>query len=111
MFDASNNNLAVVVNQPCLFHLSGDHAHNHIGFDLVDVDPSTALGHRSLMRWMEDFPNPTLSASIQDFSPHPVSVMDGAPIKLLHNSNGDGNDVLPLDTLGGAMTRDDADIK
>ena len=69
---------------------------------------------------MEDFPNLTLGASIQkfhkDFIPHPVSVADGSPNKfdirhLLYDSNGDGNDVLPLDTVGGAMARDDADTK
>ena len=54
--DASNNNLVhtlqvhvVEVDQPCLFHPSGDHAHNPIGFVLVDVDPRTALGHHSSM--------------------------------------------------------------
>ena len=69
---------------------------------------------------MEDFPNLTLGASIQkfhkDFIPHPVSVADGSPKKfdirhLLYDSNGDGNDVLSLDTFGGAMTRDGADTK
>ena len=61
VFDASNNNLAVVVNQPCLLLLSGV---NPSGFVLVDVDPHTPLGHPSLMLWMEDFPNHTLSAYI-----------------------------------------------
>ena len=86
----------------------------------MDVDPCTALGHPSLMLWMENSSNPTLSASIQelhkDFSPHPVSVTDGSPSKLdirhlLYDSNGDGDDVLSLDTFGGAMARDGADTK
>ena len=45
-----------------------------------------------------------------------MTVTDGAPSKLdtchlLHDRNGDGDDVLPLDTVGGAMARDDADTK